>query len=249
MRLSVRRMLALVAVLTVPLAFWGWRLRTGVPFPAGLDVATIAVTVVSAVVIADISIGAFRGRPRLLRPLGWGLLWLDVAVAVWFTSVEWTLIVENCPACGHGADVTESRLFLAIPRRVARKEFPTLIELIATDLGILCPHKQMVGFRKYRLFGGCLWGEYNPGIHRVFDQPWYPPCARDAVRSWAAKDPNFIRNFRERALLEERDHGYMKALIFRMYDACPADLLPAHLFPDYRRGAGPDSPPSDARKQ
>jgi hypothetical protein len=65
-RLSVRMMLALVAVLTVPFAFWGWRLRAGVPFPAGLDLATIAVTVVSAGVIADILIEASRDRPRLL---------------------------------------------------------------------------------------------------------------------------------------------------------------------------------------
>src|SRR5262249_32371854 len=79
MRLSVRRMLALVAVLTVPFAFWGWRLRTGVRFPAGLDVATIAVTVVSASVIADILIRASRDRPRLLGPVGWGLLALDMA--------------------------------------------------------------------------------------------------------------------------------------------------------------------------
>jgi hypothetical protein len=44
MQFTVRSMLAMIAVLAVPLAFWGWRLRTRVPFPAGLDVATIGST-------------------------------------------------------------------------------------------------------------------------------------------------------------------------------------------------------------
>ncbi len=175
MRLSVRGMLALVAILTVPFAFWGWRLNTGVPFPAGLDVATIAVTVVSAAVIADLGIGARRNRSRLLRPVGWGLLAMSVAVAVWFSSVEWAWLVEDCPVCGHGADVWEWRFFSAIPRRITR-EFPTVTELIARDLGIPCQHEQTTRWTRNRRFGGCLWGERFNGIHRLSDPPWYPPC-------------------------------------------------------------------------
>jgi hypothetical protein len=238
-------MLALVAVFTLPFAFWGWRLRTGVLFPAGLDVATIAVTVVSAGVIANILIRAFRDTPRLLGPVGCGLLALNIAVAVWFSSVEVALVVENCPACGHGTDIHESRYFSVAPSRVAR-EFPTATELIARDLGIPCQHEQTTRWMKIRLFGGCLRGEYFPGIYRLSDGPWYPPCARDAVRSWAAKDPNFIRNFRERAL-EGRDPGYMRALAVRMYDACPVDQLPANPYPGYQRAVGPASPPTSER--
>jgi hypothetical protein len=124
MRLSVRRLLALVAVLTVPFAFWGWRLRTGVPFPAGLDVATIAITGGSVAVVADIWIGAHRGRSRLLRPFGWGLLLLSTAVAVWFSSVEFAFIVDTCPDCGHGTDTRELRFFSVIPRRVTTNSPP-----------------------------------------------------------------------------------------------------------------------------
>jgi hypothetical protein len=247
MRLSVRRMLALVAVLTVPFAFWGWRLRTGVPFPAWLDVATIAVTVVSAGVITDILIRAPRDRLRLLGPVGWGLLALNVAVAVWFSSVELVFIVEKCPACGHGTDIHESRFFSVIPRRVAR-EFPTVTELIARDLGIPCQHEQTTHWMRNRLFGGCLWGENFVGIHRLWDPPWYPPCARDAVRSWAAKDPTLIRDFRERAL-GERDPGYVRTLVLRMYDACPIDQLPANPYLEYQRAAGPCSPHSGERNR
>jgi hypothetical protein len=244
-RLSLRTMLALVAVLTLPFAFWGWRLRTEVPFPAGLDVATIAVTVVSAGVIANILIRASRDTPRLLGPVGWGLLALNIAVAVWFSSVELASVVERCPACGHGTDINESRFFSVTHSRVAR-EFPTLRELIARDLGIPCQHEQTTNWMKNRLFGGCLWGENFVGIHRLSDAPWYPPCARDAFRSWAAKDPNFIRNFRERAL-EGRDPGYMRALVVRMYDACPVDQLPANPYLEYQRAVEPDSPLSSER--
>jgi hypothetical protein len=240
-------MLALVAVLTVLFAFWGWRLRTGVPCPAGLDVATIAVTLVSAAVIADIGIGAFQDRPRLLRPLGWGLLSLNIAVVVWFSSVELAFIVENCPDCGHGTDIHDSRFFLVVPRRVTR-EFPTLTELIAMDLGIPCNHEHTTRWMRNRLFGGCLRGECFIGIHRLSDTPWYPPCARDAVRSWSTKDPNFIRTFRQRAL-EGRDRRYVQMLVLRMYDACPVDQLPANPYPEYRRAAGPDAPLSDVRSQ
>jgi hypothetical protein len=244
-RLSLRTMLALVAVLTLSFAFWGWRLRTEVPFPAELDVATIAVTVVSAGVIANILIRASRDTPRLLGPVGWGLLALNIAVAVWFSSVEVALVVENCPACGHGTDIHESRFFSVAPSRVAR-EFPTATELIARDLGIPCQHEQTTRRMKNRLFGGCLWGENFVGIHRLSDAPWYPPCARDAVRSWATKDPNFIRNFRDLAL-ERRDIAYMMTLIVRMHDACPVDQLPANPSTEYGRAVGPDSPLSRER--
>jgi hypothetical protein len=246
-RLSLRTMLALVAVLTLPFAFWGWRLRTEVPFPAGLDVATIAVTVVSAGVIANILIRASRDTPRLLGPAGWGLLALTIAVAVWFSSVEVALVVEDCPACGHGTDIHESRFFSVTPSRVAR-EFPTVSELIARDLGIPCQHEQTTRWMRIRLFGGCLRGEYFPGIYRLSDPPWCPPCARDAVRSWAAKDPNFIRNFRDLAL-ERRDTAYMRTLFVRMYDACPVDQLPANPYPEYQRAVEPDSPLSSQRNR
>jgi hypothetical protein len=244
-RLSLRTMLALVAVLTLPFAFWGWRLRTEVPFPAGLDVATLAVTVVSAGVIANILIRASRDAPRLLGPVGWGLLALDIVVAVWFSSVEVASVVARCAACGHATDINESRFFSVFASRVAR-EFPTVTELIARDLGIPCQHEQTTRWLRNRVFGGCLWGENFIGIYHLSDPPPYPPCARDAVRSWATKDPNFIRNFRDRAL-EGRDQGYMRALVFRMYDACPVDQLPANPYPGYQRAVGP-APPSTSER-
>ena len=66
-----------------------------------------------------------------------------------------------------------------------------------------------------------------PGTYRLYDPPWYPPCARAAVRSWLANDPNFAKTFRQR-ILEEKDRQFWHSLILRMYDSCPADQLPEH---------------------
>jgi hypothetical protein len=153
--------------------------------------------------------------------------------------------VEECPACGHGTDINESRFFSVTHSRVAR-EFPTVRELIARDLGIPCQHEQTTRWMKNRLFGGCLWGENFVAIHRLSDAPWYSPCARDAVRSWATKDPNYIRNFRDLAL-ERRDTAYMRTLIVRMHDARPVDQLPANPSTEYGRAVGHDSPLSRER--
>jgi hypothetical protein len=75
--------------------------------------------------------------------VGWALFALNMAVAIWFTSVEWAFIVENCPVCGHGTDIRGSRFFPIKPRRVAR-EFTSITELITRDLGIACQHEQMI---------------------------------------------------------------------------------------------------------
>jgi len=64
----------------------------------------------------------------------------------------------------------------------------------------------------------------GPKCLRLWDPPWYPRCAKDAVPSWSAEDPNFLLNFRAR-VLDRRDQPYVRDLILRMYDACPADQL------------------------
>ena len=157
-RFSLRAMLVLIAVLTVPFAFWGWRLRAAVAIPGRTGRGDDRRHRRLAGLIAGILIRASRGRSCLLGPQGWGLLALNAMVAIWFSSVESTYFVESCPACGHGRDVIESRFFSNTPRRVTR-EFPSLAELIASDIGIPCDHKAIAGWWHTRLFGGCLWGE------------------------------------------------------------------------------------------
>ena len=49
-----------------------------------------------------------------------------------------------------------------------------------------------------------------------------------AMRSWLAKAPNFAQTFLKR-VLEEKDWPYWRSLIFRIYDACPADQFPDYL--------------------
>ncbi len=97
------------------------------------------------------------------------------------------------------------------------------MEMIAVDLGIPCSHERAFRSWRQRLSGLCLCVEH--GGMRLRDPPWYPPCARAAVRSWLEQDPDFARTFRER-VLEGNDRAYLRSLIFRLYDACPGDQLP-----------------------
>jgi len=226
-RVTIRQMMVVVSVLSVPMAFWAWRLRAGFAFPAAFDLVPLAISVASVFMVARVLTGVAGDRTRLLGPVGWGLVSLNALIAVWFTSVEWSWIQEDCLSCGHGRDVIETRFFSIVPRREIRREFPRVLELLAKDLGIPCTHERMTRWLKHRWLGGCVPVEQFRGISRLWDPPWYPDCARDAVRSWSAEAPNFLRDFRARAL-EQRDRQYVRDLIFRMYDACPADQQPTY---------------------
>jgi hypothetical protein len=234
-RFTVRKAMVLVAVLSVPLAFWAWRLRAGIAFPIAFDLVPLAVTISSAFVFVRVLTRDVGKSSRLLGPVGWGLMSFNALLAVWFTSVEWAWIQEDCMACGHGRNVVETRFFSASSCRRIMREYPTETELIAKELRVPCAHERMTRWRKQRWLGGCLPVDSHNGISRLWDPPWFPPCARDAVRSWAAEDPTFVRTFRKRTL-EGHERKYVRGLILRMYDACPADQLP-----EYRLNRDPES--------
>ncbi len=233
-RFTVRQAMVLVAVLSVPLAFWAWRLGAGIAFPIAFDLVPLAVTISSAFVFVRVLTRDIGKRSRLLGPVGWGLMSLNALLAVWFTSVEWAWIQEDCHACGHGRDVVETRFFSVTARRRVLHERPRETELIARELGIPCTHEGMTRWRRQLWLGGGVPVERCGGCF-VWDPPWLPPCARDTLRSWAAEDPTFVRTFRKRAL-EGHERKYVRGLILRMYDACPADQLP-----EYRLNRDPES--------
>jgi hypothetical protein len=227
-RVTIRQMMVLVVVLSVPMALWAWRLRAGFAFPVAFDLIPLAISLVSVFIVTIVLKGIAGDRARVLRPIGWGLLTMNALVAVWFMSVGWSFIAENCVRCGHGWDVAESRFFSFAPRRQVVREYPRgLIELVAADLGIPCTHERRTRGRREHWLGGCICVVRHIGIFRLSDRLWYPPCAKEAVLAWSAADPNFLRNFQASAL-DRRDQQYIRDLIFRMYDACPADQLPQY---------------------
>jgi hypothetical protein len=223
-RLRLSKLMEAVAALAVLLAFWTW--RHYYRYSTIFDVLTALVTVISVFVIATVLSGATENNHRSLDRWSKGLGILNLLIALWFVSVEWDWSFEDCPNCHNSRRIFEYRLFSIVVRReVGEWDHPTMIEMVAADLGIPCSHGRAFRGWHQRLSGLCLCVEH--GGMRLYDPPWYPTCAQAAVRSWLAKDPSFAQTFRKR-VLEDFDRLYWRSLIFQMYDACPANQLPDH---------------------
>lgn len=221
--LRLSRVMEAIAALAVVLAFWIWwySYRHSYVF----DVLTAVVTAISVFVIASALSGA-ADRRRALGRWSRGLGILNLLIALWFVAVEWEWSYEDCPHCHDARRVFEYRVFsIVVWRDVEEWRYPTIIEMIAADLGIPCLHERAFRWWRQRLSGLCLCVEH--GGMRLHDPPWYPPCARAAVRSWMERDSGFARTFRKR-VLEGDDREFLRSLIFRMYDACPGDQLPRY---------------------
>lgn len=219
--LRLSRVMEAIAALAVLLAFWTWwySYRHSYVF----DAFTAVVTAISVFVIATALSGA-ADRYRTLGRWSRGLGVLNLLIALWFVSVEWEWSFEDCPRCHDSRRVFEYRVFsIVVWRDVEQWSKPTIVEMIAADLGIPCSHEKPLRSWRLRLSGLCLCLE-NGGM-RLGDAPWYPPCARAALRSWREQDPDLARRFRER-VLEGNDREYLRSLILRLYDACPEDQLP-----------------------
>jgi hypothetical protein len=221
-RFSTRQMIVLVTVLAVPLALWSWRMRAGISFPTRFDLVPIGISAFTAILVWDLlarSTGRVAGCLHLIWP---GILALNILISIWFTSVDWTWIHEDCTRCGHGRNFIESRFFSIAPHIENVREYPTWIELIACDLGIPCTHASRSSWKKQRWLGGCFPVELNDGIDRLSGTNLYSECVSDAIRSWAAEDPTLTITFRSKAL-DSKDRQYLRDLNRRIQDACPDD--------------------------
>jgi hypothetical protein len=227
-RFTVQRMMIAVTVLSIPLALWCWRISAGFAFPSAFDVVPLAITIVSAGILVKV-LGRGSGlqaRGRVLGPIRWGFVLLSAMVSVWFTSVQWDWIEETCASCGHSRSVYENRVFSVTPQRTVVREYPRfIVELVAVDLGIPCAHDRTGRFRMERWLGGCFCVERFRGTYRLSDGPWYPDCARNAVRSWPVNDPGLVQTFRD-GIREGKDGLYLRDLVSRMFDACPVEERP-----------------------
>lgn len=212
---------AIVAI-AVALAFWIWAYTSYFASTHGFIIARAFVSLSTVVIIVDVGItsaGKSPGfRDRVRRSLGI----LNILVAFWFISIESFWFFEDCFHCRNSRIVTETRIWsVVVHRKVWAWRDPTTIERIAADLGIPCRHNKTKLWQKQRWSGMCLLVE--DGGTRISDD-WYPPCARETVRSWAS-DPTFVDTFRRR-VMEDFDVQFWRSLIFRLYDACPPDQLP-----------------------
>ncbi len=217
-RLTIHHAMVCVIVIAIPLAFWAWRFRSDIPFPSRLDLITSAVSIVSLGLVASLFLGG-RRRLRLPQWVFSGLLVSNTLAAVWFTSVDWVWIHQDCNRCNHGKNFVEARFFGRV-REESLREYPTWAEFIAADLGIPCTHDSTTSWHKLRWLGGFLMVENNSGIDRLSGGPTYSDCERATIRAWAAEDPALVAEFRKQ-FLEIKNPQYRKDFQKRLREACP----------------------------
>lgn len=150
--------------------------------------------------------GARRTRNRLIRMP----LFCFAVVCLWFLVVHLVIDIFECPACGLQVDHYNIEFF-TIPLTLQEERVPTLIMLMAEDLGITCRHDHSVRTIWEDYWGGFVC--YNPfrgtaGLapSEEWDQ-WYRTDVRPLLLAAAQKNPNLVEEFRE-SVLVRRDRKY-----------------------------------------
>ena len=136
-----------------------------------------------------------------------------MGVAFWFLGVDRSWFVEECPTCGYGRDVLQYRVF-TIPIYEQASSEPTLLQAVAKDLGVPCPHTGLTRWHKHRYWGlgycvfPCINGTYRIGR----DFSWYDDRATAELKKLVKANPRLPEEFAER-VLKNRDWNFWSSLI------------------------------------
>lgn len=136
-------------------------------------------------------------------------------VAIWFLGVDWSWFVHDCPDCGYGKDIAQYRLF-TIPIQETTREFPTITQHVADDLGVPCTHKNSTSWHKHRWWGllVCKAPCIN-GVYRLTgDDSWYDQEASAKVAALAVNDDSIRDDFVE-TVFEKHDFGFVHTVLTR----------------------------------
>ena len=157
------------------------------------------------------------------RRLALGAAAASALLVAWFLGVDSCRDVETCLDCRQMRAIDRVRIATVSIRRCER-DAPSLITLVADDLGAPCPHDRASRYRARRRLGLLIAVESDPvliPLHR----PWYPPCAREGLRALADDEPGLPAAFRRR-VLKGHDWAYWRALHERIFAGCPPDQRP-----------------------
>lgn len=138
---------------------------------------------------------------------------LLLLTGLWFVVVDWSWFVHDCPDCGYESDVMQYRIF-TIPVHESIRESHSVIQRLATDLGVPCQHRNAQRWHKHR-----LWGLYfckSPCINGIFrlsyGESWYDQSHSRKVARLAANDPAVAYEF-SRRVLDQHDFTYAKEVL------------------------------------
>ena len=149
-------------------------------------------------------------RFKLKRPaivLAFGVLW--------FFAVDWSWFVHDCPACGHGEDTAEYRVFTATVRKTVY-EYPSVAQQVAADLGKPCTHPNVKRWHKHRSWGllYCKSPCIN-GIYRLTGRTtWYDQTAASKIIALARREPALISEYHDR-VFNKHDYKFLRVVLER----------------------------------
>jgi hypothetical protein len=158
---------------------------------------------------------------------------LILVLAFWFLCVDGSIFVKSCPDCDYGEDVYQIRIF-TIPIYQHTKEYNSILQKIAIDIGAECKHPNLSGYQKWRFWGLLIPDEYHPGIDRLSGgDDWYDDKARAIVKEMVKTNPSLRDEFANR-VLKNHNWKYLKAFVQRVIalrDEKPVpDTLPSPKF-------------------
>jgi len=139
-------------------------------------------------------------KRRLVRIV----LYVIVSVAMWFLVVDLSWFMEECADCRSRSGIMQIRLF-TLPIYEKRMEHPSLIELIAKDLGVPCMHNDVDLWNRSQI--GRWWGLLIPsrsyaGYIVWFGDGdlWYDDSFAAKVKAIAAREPSVTQDFAQQVL-------------------------------------------------
>lgn len=138
-----------------------------------------------------------------------------VDVALWFLCVDWSWFIHDCPDCGYSKDIGQYRLF-TIPVHETTREFATITQRVAEDLGVPCTHKNVTIWHKHRWWGLVICGApcANGVCHLTGDDSWYDQNASAKVAALGAND-NAIKDDFVQNVLGKHDFDYVHTVLAR----------------------------------
>jgi hypothetical protein len=164
-------------------------------------------------------------RLRFLARLGLLARLFVLAIGLtglWFVAVEESEYVDTCPDCQYYAIVGQYKIVGVVVSEKTYHNSQSLIEQVASCLGVTCSHSHVERLHKIRLWGLliCRCPCIN-GSRLIGDQsPEFVEVLGQALRRQEKQNPNLAAEFKER-VLEKHDMVYWRQLM-QIVDADPA---------------------------
>lgn len=152
-----------------------------------------------------------------------GIGLIAALIVAWFLLVDASGFVEKCPKCGYGRFVKQYRI-LRRPVKERSSKHHTLLEKVASDLGIACHHSEMSRVMIQRWQGLCVSaGETKAGTFFIgSDDSWYDEHVSATLKKMAMSNPGLIEQFRKRALIDH-DSEYLREFWTRLKKESQSD--------------------------